>query len=201
MCRHKQIVKKVKELVAQNPAECIILQGYSQGASATCDALPELTGPAFDAVKGVVLLGNPEHRPDLTCNVDLYGGKSTRKAVGFFGTKGGIPSEWASKSLDVCNFVSLRPRRVRLIYIAFNFTVEKLGLTWTLHRAMAYATLRTVSASLCSISGIFSVHKPKAWVPNLCSRSLLLAVEKQINKPPEFLFDCEALTICQARRR
>ncbi|OAA82413.1 Cutinase [Akanthomyces lecanii RCEF 1005] len=98
------IVRKVKEVVGQNPAECIILQGYSQGASATCDALPELTGPAFDAVKGVVLLGNPEHRPDLTCNVDLYGGKSTRKAVGFFGTKGGIPSEWASKSLDVCNF-------------------------------------------------------------------------------------------------
>lgn len=130
MCRHKQIVRKVKELVGQNPAECIILQGYSQGASATCDALPELTGPAFDAVKGVVLLGNPEHRPDLTCNVDLYGGKSTRKAVGFFGTKGGIPSEWASKSLDVCNFVSLRPRRARLIYIAFKFSVLK---SWDLH--------------------------------------------------------------------
>lgn len=100
----------MNELVGQDPAACIILQGYSQGASATCDALPKLTGPAFDAVKGVVLLGNPEHRADLDCNVDLYGGKTTRKAIGFFGTKGGIPSEWVSKSLDICNYVSLRPR-------------------------------------------------------------------------------------------
>ncbi|OAQ98884.1 hypothetical protein LLEC1_00753 [Akanthomyces lecanii] len=99
------IVKKVNAVVSQNPAACIILQGYSQGASATCDALPKLAGPAFDAVKGVVLLGNPEHRPNLDCNVDLYGGKTTRSAIGFFGARSGIPSEWVSKSLDICNYV------------------------------------------------------------------------------------------------
>lgn len=93
--------------MSQNPEECIILQGYSQGASATCDALPELTGPAFDAVKGVVLLGNPEHQPNLACNVDGVGGNKTFKAKGFFSiAKPGIPDEWVSKSLDICNFVS-----------------------------------------------------------------------------------------------
>ncbi|KAJ6784807.1 hypothetical protein PWT90_08064 [Aphanocladium album] len=100
------IIKKVNELVSQDSTACIILQGYSQGASATCDALPQLQGAAFEAVKAVVLLGNPEHQPDLTCNVDGHGGELTLKAKGFFSVgKEGIPPTWVSKSLDICNFL------------------------------------------------------------------------------------------------
>ncbi|KAJ3494314.1 hypothetical protein NLG97_g4159 [Lecanicillium saksenae] len=99
------IIKKVNELVSQDNTVCIILQGYSQGASATCDALPQLQGAAFEAVKAVVLLGNPEHQPDLKCNVDGNGGKSTLNAKGFYSLgKEGIPPTWVSKSLDICNF-------------------------------------------------------------------------------------------------
>lgn len=92
--------------MSENPAECFILEGYSQGASATCDALPRLTGRAFDAVKGVLLLGNPLHQPGLACNVDMKGGKSTFNSRGVFAFREGIPPEWVSKSLDICNFVS-----------------------------------------------------------------------------------------------
>lgn len=92
--------------MSENPAECFILEGYSQGATATCDALPKLTGPAFDAVKGVVLIGNPTHQPGLACNVDMKGCKLTFNSRGIFTFKDGIPYEWVSKTLDICNFVS-----------------------------------------------------------------------------------------------
>lgn len=56
------IVRKVQSTLASNPNECFILEGYSQGAAATTNALPKLTGASFNAVKGVFLIGNPEHR-------------------------------------------------------------------------------------------------------------------------------------------
>ena len=39
---------------------CLILN--LSGAAATVDALPQLTGNAFNAVKGVFLIGNPDHK-------------------------------------------------------------------------------------------------------------------------------------------
>lgn len=101
------IVKKVTSTLASNPNECFILEGYSQGAAATTNALKLLTGPAFDAVKGVFLLGNPQHQPGLASNIDLGGGNSTIDAKGIYADRGGIPNEWISKTLDVCNKVSL----------------------------------------------------------------------------------------------
>jgi hypothetical protein len=83
------------------------LQGYSQGAAATTNALPQLTGAAFDAVKGVFLLGNPQHVAGLACNVDIQGGDSTRNVNGLSARAGQIPQNWISKTQDVCNFVSL----------------------------------------------------------------------------------------------
>jgi predicted esterase len=59
------IVRKVQSTLASNPNECFILEGYSQGAAATTNALPKLTGASFNAVKGVFLIGNPEHRSGL----------------------------------------------------------------------------------------------------------------------------------------
>ncbi|KAJ9479271.1 Cutinase [Pseudozyma hubeiensis] len=99
------IVAKVKNTLASNPNACFVLEGYSQGAAATVAALPQLTGSAFDAVKAVILIGNPDHKPNLACNVDNNGGKST---AGFSGISAllspGIPSNWVSKSLDICIF-------------------------------------------------------------------------------------------------
>lgn len=101
------IVRKVESTLASNPDECFILEGYSQGAAATTNALSRLTGASFDAVKGVFLIGNPEHRSGLACNVDTNGGTTTRNVNGLSAALGGIPNEWVSKTLDVCNFVSL----------------------------------------------------------------------------------------------
>ncbi|SPO21046.1 uncharacterized protein UTRI_00523 [Ustilago trichophora] len=97
------IVAKVKNTLASNPNACFILEGYSQGAAATCNALPQLTGDAFNAVKGVILIGNPEHKPNLACNVDGNGGKTTYAARGLSAAfTQGVPSNWVSKTLDIC---------------------------------------------------------------------------------------------------
>lgn len=105
---HLQIINHIQSTLASNPSECFILQGYSQGAAATVNALPSLTDASFDAVKGIFLVGDPEHRSGYTCNVDNNGGTTTRDVDGLEADiTAGIPSDWISKSLDVCIFVSL----------------------------------------------------------------------------------------------
>ncbi|EST10058.1 Cutinase [Kalmanozyma brasiliensis GHG001] len=96
------IVNKVQTSLAADPSTCFILEGYSQGAAATCNAMPMLTGAAFNAVKGVVLIGNPEHQPGLASNVDGNGGKTTANVRGLQAFEAGIPSNWVSKTLDIC---------------------------------------------------------------------------------------------------
>ncbi|SJX60493.1 uncharacterized protein SRS1_10115 [Sporisorium reilianum f. sp. reilianum] len=96
------IVRKVQSTLAQNPSTCFILEGYSQGAAATVDAMPKLTGANFDAVKGVILIGDSEHKPNLACNVDGNGGKTTYSSTGISSFKAGIPSTWVSKTIDIC---------------------------------------------------------------------------------------------------
>ena len=98
------IVRKVQSTLASNPNECFILEGYSQGAAATTNALPKLTGASFNAIKGVFLIGNPERRAGLSCNVDTNGGTTTKNVNGLSYTLGRIPENWVSKSLDVCNY-------------------------------------------------------------------------------------------------
>ena len=100
------IVRKVTSTLSSNPNTCFILEGYSQGAAATTNALPKLTGNAFTAVKGVFLIGNPEHHKGKACNVDTKGGKSTANVNGMSAALGGIPDNWVSKTMDVCNYVS-----------------------------------------------------------------------------------------------
>ncbi|KAH8180274.1 cutinase domain-containing protein [Sarocladium implicatum] len=99
----RDIVREVNSVLASNPSECFILEGYSQGAAATVNALPQLTGDAFNAVKGVFLIGDPEHKSGLACNVDNNGGTTTKNVNGLsaFGS-GGIPQDWVAKTLDVC---------------------------------------------------------------------------------------------------
>nr|CFW93879.1 cutinase 1 [Blastobotrys adeninivorans] len=98
------IVNKVQSTLESDPSHCFVLEGYSQGAAATVSALPKLTGASFDAVKAVFLIGDPMHKPGLACNVDTQGGKSTADASGLEAYLGGIPDEWVSKTMDVCNF-------------------------------------------------------------------------------------------------
>jgi len=101
------IVRKVSSTLSSNPNTCFILEGYSQGAAATTNALSKLTGKSFDAVKGVFLIGNPMHHKGKACNVDTKGGKSTMDVNGMSAALGGIPENWVSKTMDVCNYVSL----------------------------------------------------------------------------------------------
>ncbi|GIZ43208.1 hypothetical protein CKM354_000644300 [Cercospora kikuchii] len=99
----RDIVNKITSTLRTNANECFILEGYSQGAAATVDALPQLTGAAFTAVKGVFLIGNPDHKSGLACNVDNNGGTTTRNVNGLSGAfSQGIPQNWISKTLDVC---------------------------------------------------------------------------------------------------
>ncbi|KAJ9613323.1 hypothetical protein H2200_003265 [Cladophialophora chaetospira] len=98
----QDIINKVQSTLATNPSECFILEGYSQGAAATDDALPRLTGAAFTAVRGVFLIGDPEHHSGLACNVDNNGGTTTRNVNGLSAYKAGVPANWVSKTLDVC---------------------------------------------------------------------------------------------------
>lgn len=103
----QDIINKVKSTLESNPDECFILQGYSQGAAATVNALPSLTDANFDAVKGVFLIGDPEHKSGLACNVDTSGGTTTKSVNGLSVALGkSIPDEWISKTLDVCAYVS-----------------------------------------------------------------------------------------------
>ncbi|KAF2218327.1 cutinase [Elsinoe ampelina] len=97
------IVNKITTTLQSSPNECFVLEGYSQGAATTTNALPKLTGAAFDAVKAVFLIGNPLHKAGLTCNVDNNGGTTTRNVNGLSARgSSGIPSNWISKTLDVC---------------------------------------------------------------------------------------------------
>ncbi|WRT69550.1 uncharacterized protein IL334_006537 [Kwoniella shivajii] len=98
------IVKKINSTLQTDPAHCFILQGYSQGAAGTTNALSKLTGASFNAVKGVFLIGNPEHRSGLACNVDTKGGTTTKNVNGLSYKLGGIPANWVNKTLDVCNY-------------------------------------------------------------------------------------------------
>ena len=100
------IVNKVASTLRTNPDECFILQGYSQGAAATVNAMGRLTGASFDAVKGAFLIGNPMHKAGLACNIDVNGGATTKNVNGLSVFLGSIPQNWISKTMDVCAFVS-----------------------------------------------------------------------------------------------
>ncbi|KAF5265048.1 hypothetical protein FOXYS1_4148 [Fusarium oxysporum] len=101
----QDIIREVKSVLASNPSECFILEGYSQGAAATVNALSQLTGSAGDAVKGVFLIGDPLHKSGLACNVDNNGGTTTKNVNGLEAFGGaGIPQNWISRTLDVCIF-------------------------------------------------------------------------------------------------
>ncbi|EMF13934.1 carbohydrate esterase family 5 protein [Sphaerulina musiva SO2202] len=104
------IISYIRTTLQSQPNECFILQGYSQGASATISALSSLSSSSEDgdgdAVKAVFLVGNPSRQPGLECNVDNFGEGSTRDSRGILGVwgngKGGIEGGWVERTRDVC---------------------------------------------------------------------------------------------------
>ncbi|KAI0522150.1 A cutinase-like protein from cryptococcus Sp [Xylaria bambusicola] len=99
----RDIIDKITTTLQSSPNECFILQGYSQGAAATVNAMSSITGNAFDAVKGVFLIGDPHHKSGLACNIDNNGGTTTQNVSGLSATlTRGIPDNWVSKTADVC---------------------------------------------------------------------------------------------------
>ncbi|KAI0537569.1 A cutinase-like protein from cryptococcus Sp [Xylaria digitata] len=101
----QDIINKISTTLSSSPDECFILQGYSQGAAATVNALPSLTGASFDAVKGVFLIGDPNHKSGLECNIDNNGGTTTKDVNGLSAELSeGVPDEWINKTSDICIF-------------------------------------------------------------------------------------------------
>ncbi|KAF2970689.1 hypothetical protein GQX73_g2919 [Xylaria multiplex] len=115
----QDIINKITTTLSSSPDECFILQGYSQGAAATVNALHNLTGASFDAVKGVFLIGDPNHKSGLACNIDNNGGDTTKNVDGLLvALEKEVPDEWISKTSDVCIFV--------LNTASYNMEVETL---------------------------------------------------------------------------
>jgi hypothetical protein len=166
------IVNKIASTLRTNPSECFILEGYSQGAQATVNALPKLTGASFDAVKGVFLIGDPAHKSGLTSNVDNNGGTTTRNVNGLSARLGtGIPENWIAKTLDVCIFVSLSSSS-RLS----SYGKKKKALT-SICRVTAYATLHMDKASTHSTSStlvmrqlrnLVAISSRSSWLRETC---------------------------------
>lgn len=96
-----QIVREVRS----RKTDCYALLAYSQGAVAAITALPQLEDQ-FDSIKAIALIGDPHRQPDLPCNVDSHGGKSTSGAKGIGSARGGIGQKWIEKTLDICAKVS-----------------------------------------------------------------------------------------------
>lgn len=102
------IIARITSVLSTDPGHCFALEGYSQGAKSTVQALPSLTGAMFDAIKAVFLIGNPYHKAGLACNVDIDGGESTLNVDGKSLTAdNAIPDNWVEKTMDVCNKVRL----------------------------------------------------------------------------------------------
>ncbi|KAH8923469.1 carbohydrate esterase family 5 protein [Atractiella rhizophila] len=99
------ILKTINDGVTSCPDQVYLLLGYSQGAAATVDAMPDISGAAFDKVAGVFLIGNPDRTPGKASNVDNQGGDSTSTCKGISSRlSSGISDAFDSsgKTLDVC---------------------------------------------------------------------------------------------------
>lgn len=161
----RDIVNKITTTLASSPKECFILEGYSQGAQATVNAMSQLTGAKFDAVKGVFLIGDPAHKSGLACNVDNNGGTTTKNVNGLSAALGGgIPSNWVAKTLDVCIFVCI------LLFMSC------YKITNAFVRVTVYATLHTVRVSMLSIFSTPTMPLPRNWVLTTLPRPLVLRV-------------------------
>jgi hypothetical protein len=158
------IINHIQTTLQSSPNECFILEGYSQGAAATVNALVQLSGAANTAVKGVFLIGDPLHKAGLACNVDSNGGTTTRDLNGiseYYGSNS-IPSGFVSRSLDVCD-----PVRVIFSSSCWRNVIANSG-----SRAMVFAPTM-VKASMLNIFPTLMMLMCRTWAPSLLLTSLL----------------------------
>lgn len=99
----RDIIREINARLSDDPNTCFVLQGYSQGAAVITEAMNQLDGAPFDAVKAAILTGNISHKRNLDCNVDGEGGISTKAGVAFLNLfYKGVPAKWVSKTKDIC---------------------------------------------------------------------------------------------------
>ncbi|CAD6887224.1 unnamed protein product [Tilletia laevis] len=101
----------LKQGIASCPKQKYALVGYGQGAAVTWKALANVgtDDPLHEAIKAIVLLGDPYHLPHLPGNIDDHEGNSTDGAQGFGVKEVGFPGSekitpWAKdgKVLNIC---------------------------------------------------------------------------------------------------
>ncbi|THX08196.1 alpha/beta-hydrolase [Aureobasidium pullulans] len=94
------------------PDQKYVLLGYSQGASLVLQASSQLGKKALEAIKAIILVGNPYRIPGKSANVDSHGNTDARGNIGMFVTQAitsntTIPQfpeslEKSGKVLDYC---------------------------------------------------------------------------------------------------
>ncbi|TIA00696.1 alpha/beta-hydrolase [Aureobasidium pullulans] len=94
------------------PDQRYVLLGYSQGASLVLQASSRLGKKALEAIKAIILVGNPYRIPGKSANVDSHGNTDARGNIGMFVTQAitsntPIPQfpeslEKSGKVLDYC---------------------------------------------------------------------------------------------------
>lgn len=91
-----QILNKISTTLSQCPTHKFALLGYSQGATATTEALNRMVNDTkmFDSVIACIVVGNPRHNKGLKSNYDITGGKSTEESFGLLSYLPGIPERW-----------------------------------------------------------------------------------------------------------
>lgn len=94
----KDIRSVIQDGLQACPAQKYALLGYSQGATVTNEVLQAFSPSSSEgqALKAVVLVGNPYHLPNKTGNVDETCGSSTAGASGILLSTANytIPDSW-----------------------------------------------------------------------------------------------------------
>ncbi|CAD6912313.1 unnamed protein product [Tilletia controversa] len=106
----KWVRNYLQQGIASCPHQKYALIGYSQGAMVSWEAVGDIgqNDPLNDAIKAILLVGDPFRLPNLPGNVDDRGGRSTAGAsgIGRWGFPGAKMLPWAQtgKVLDICVF-------------------------------------------------------------------------------------------------
>lgn len=78
------VIDTITEGLLSCPRQTYALFGYSQGASLMLSVLARLNTPALEAVKSVILVGNPYRVPGKASNVDETAQHDAGSSVGMF---------------------------------------------------------------------------------------------------------------------
>ncbi|PFH62671.1 hypothetical protein XA68_12542 [Ophiocordyceps unilateralis] len=145
------IRRRIRRGLAACPKQRYALLGYSQGATATLEALREMRGtPAERSISAVLLLGNPYQVPGQLSTVDELGGDSTRNRTGALLNLApgiGLSKEWASsgnalnicyRGDPICSGPGPDTRGKEHIFYGFSFEVQRLGAAFLTERLKGY---------------------------------------------------------------